>query len=288
MVPLTTVGRPKGAVLGGRIRLIRRQLSRPACRYDQIPGHASRSTSPPRHRRHGQGLRDPPARRRVPRLRPRLQRHHAVREAPQSGTRRRSSDASRSRPGQSGSALHCKIRGTTPAFWWWTASRSARWRHVRAQAAGRARRVCARGHRATVVLGKPQSFMNLSGQPAASLRGYYKVEPTDEHLVVHDDVDLPFGERPREEGRRAMVGHNGLRDLKAEAGRRLRSGPVWGRAPTGLVGTPRTTCSDRGTRIEESAAARPSSSTERRRRRTRGHRRGDGQAMNPVNARARE
>ncbi len=36
MVPLTTVGRPKGAILGGRIRLIRRTV-KASCRYDRIP-----------------------------------------------------------------------------------------------------------------------------------------------------------------------------------------------------------------------------------------------------------
>ncbi|MBX2800452.1 MAG: 50S ribosomal protein L25 [Myxococcales bacterium] len=36
MVPLTTVGRPKGALMGGRVRLIRRTV-RAACRYDRIP-----------------------------------------------------------------------------------------------------------------------------------------------------------------------------------------------------------------------------------------------------------
>ncbi|MBW1879560.1 MAG: peptidyl-tRNA hydrolase, partial [Deltaproteobacteria bacterium] len=48
-------------------------------------------------------------------------------------------------------------------------------------------------HDRPVILAKPQTFMNLSGQAAASLRGYYKV-PDEQVVVVHDDVDIPFGQ----------------------------------------------------------------------------------------------
>src|SRR5262245_32165141 len=44
-----------------------------------------------------------------------------------------------------------------------------------------------------IILAKPQGFMNLSGQVAASLRGFYKVADED-IVVVHDEVDLPFGD----------------------------------------------------------------------------------------------
>jgi PTH1 family peptidyl-tRNA hydrolase len=43
-----------------------------------------------------------------------------------------------------------------------------------------------------VVLAKPQTFMNLSGQAAASLVKFYKI-PLENLLVAYDDVDLPFG-----------------------------------------------------------------------------------------------
>lgn len=42
-----------------------------------------------------------------------------------------------------------------------------------------------------VILAKPQTFMNLSGQAVAALVRFYKV-PTSHLLVIHDDVDLPF------------------------------------------------------------------------------------------------
>jgi len=67
-----------------------------------------------------------------------------------------------------------------------------------------------------VVLAMPQAFMNCSGQPAASVRGWYRV--TNENVVViHDDMDLPFGQvRVRRGG--GHGGHNGLRDLHQHLG----------------------------------------------------------------------
>ena len=43
-----------------------------------------------------------------------------------------------------------------------------------------------------VILAKPQTFMNLSGQSVAALARYYKVELSN-ILVAHDDLDLPLG-----------------------------------------------------------------------------------------------
>jgi PTH1 family peptidyl-tRNA hydrolase len=69
---------------------------------------------------------------------------------------------------------------------------------------------------APAVLAKPQSYMNLSGQPAVSLRGYYKV-PEEQVVVVHDDLDIPFGDVRVKKGG-GHGGHNGLRDLHAKLG----------------------------------------------------------------------
>ncbi|MEZ4241169.1 MAG: aminoacyl-tRNA hydrolase [Myxococcota bacterium] len=82
------------------------------------------------------------------------------------------------------------------------------------------------------VLAKPQSFMNLSGQPATSLRGFYKVE-VDRVVVVHDEVDLPFGQVRVKLGG-GHGGHNGLRDIAGKVGAgftRVRVGV--GRPPEG-------------------------------------------------------
>lgn len=73
-----------------------------------------------------------------------------------------------------------------------------------------------RGIDDAVVLVRPQSFMNLSGQPVASLKGYYKVEQSG-IIVVHDDVDLAFGDIRVKVGG-GHGGHNGLRDLIARLG----------------------------------------------------------------------
>lgn len=66
------------------------------------------------------------------------------------------------------------------------------------------------------ILAKPQGYMNLSGQPVASLRGYYKVE-ADQIVVVHDDLDIPFGDVRVKKGG-GHGGHNGLRDMQAKLG----------------------------------------------------------------------
>ena len=62
-----------------------------------------------------------------------------------------------------------------------------------------------------VVLAKPLTFMNLSGQAVAALAGFYKIEPAD-IFIVTDDVALPVGRlRARREG--GAGGHNGLKSL---------------------------------------------------------------------------
>jgi PTH1 family peptidyl-tRNA hydrolase len=69
-----------------------------------------------------------------------------------------------------------------------------------------------------VVFAKPQSFMNRSGQPVASLLGYYKVEPS-KLIVIHDELDLEVGRIKLKLGG-GHGGHNGIRDIKAQLGKR--------------------------------------------------------------------
>jgi PTH1 family peptidyl-tRNA hydrolase len=67
-----------------------------------------------------------------------------------------------------------------------------------------------------LILAMPQQFMNLSGQPTASIMGFYKI-PSPDVIVVHDDMDLPFGRlRVRKGG--GHGGHNGVRDIQRCAG----------------------------------------------------------------------
>ena len=63
---------------------------------------------------------------------------------------------------------------------------------------------------------KPQTFMNDAGRSAGPARGSFKLE-LDRVLVLHDEIDLPFGEiRSRLGG--GLAGHNGLKSLKRELG----------------------------------------------------------------------
>lgn len=67
-----------------------------------------------------------------------------------------------------------------------------------------------------LVLCKPLTFMNLSGEVVAPLAKYHKVSSRDV-IVVHDEVDLPFGEIRVKRGG-GEGGHNGLRSLTQHLG----------------------------------------------------------------------
>lgn len=83
------------------------------------------------------------------------------------------------------------------------------------------------------VLAKPQSFMNRSGHPLRSLLGFYKAG-VEQLVVVHDEMDIPFGELKLKRGG-GHGGHNGLRDTQKHFGSgnylRVRFGV--GRPPQG-------------------------------------------------------
>jgi peptidyl-tRNA hydrolase, PTH1 family len=83
-----------------------------------------------------------------------------------------------------------------------------------------------------VAILKPQTYMNDAGRSASPARGAFRV-PLDHVLVLHDEIDLPFGEiRTRVGG--GLAGHNGLKSLKQHLGSgdfaRVRVGV--GRPPT--------------------------------------------------------
>jgi peptidyl-tRNA hydrolase, PTH1 family len=80
--------------------------------------------------------------------------------------------------------------------------------------------------RQKIVLLKPQTFMNLSGQAVRSVLDWYKLAPT-EVLVLYDDLDLPLGKlRIRLAG--SAGGHNGMKSIISHLGTptfpRLRMG----------------------------------------------------------------
>jgi PTH1 family peptidyl-tRNA hydrolase len=71
-----------------------------------------------------------------------------------------------------------------------------------------------RGER--VLLCKPMEFMNVSGQPVARVVQFWKIAP-ESTVVVHDDLDLPFGQLRLGAGG-GHGGNNGVRSLIAELG----------------------------------------------------------------------
>jgi len=69
---------------------------------------------------------------------------------------------------------------------------------------------------ASLLIAKPQTFMNLSGEAVQALLTFYKISPAD-MAVIADDVTLPSGSiRIRSEG--GHGGHNGLRDIIGRIG----------------------------------------------------------------------
>jgi PTH1 family peptidyl-tRNA hydrolase len=74
---------------------------------------------------------------------------------------------------------------------------------------------------ARIVLALPMTYMNQSGGPVAALTKYFRVAE-DRLVIVHDDIDLPFG-KLRFQGGRGAGGHNGV----ASVVRSLGSQEIW-------------------------------------------------------------
>ena len=68
-----------------------------------------------------------------------------------------------------------------------------------------------------VLLVKPQTYMNLSGESVRSLLDYYKVDEEHELIVIYDDISLDVGQlRIRAKG--SAGGHNGMKNIIAHLG----------------------------------------------------------------------
>jgi PTH1 family peptidyl-tRNA hydrolase len=62
-----------------------------------------------------------------------------------------------------------------------------------------------------IILVKPTTFMNLSGEAASAVGHFYKIAP-DRFVVVHDELDIPFGQiRMRTGG--SAAGNNGVQSI---------------------------------------------------------------------------
>lgn len=89
---------------------------------------------------------------------------------------------------------------------------------------------------------KPQTFMNLSGESVQPLMSFFKIT-VDNILVVHDELDLPFGTIGFKKGG-GLAGHNGLKSITAHLGtqefKRVRVGigrPVHGDVSNWVLST---------------------------------------------------
>ncbi len=68
-----------------------------------------------------------------------------------------------------------------------------------------------------VLLAKPETYMNLSGESVRELLERYEVEPARDLIVLYDELALPFGSiRVRERG--SAGGHNGMKSIIAALG----------------------------------------------------------------------
>ena len=69
---------------------------------------------------------------------------------------------------------------------------------------------------ARVLLMKPQTYMNLSGEAVGEAARFYKI-PADHVVVISDDISLPLG-KIRVRGSGSAGGHNGLKNIIAHLG----------------------------------------------------------------------
>ena len=68
-----------------------------------------------------------------------------------------------------------------------------------------------------VILAKPQTFMNLSGESVRALADYYKIAEKQELIVIYDDISLDVGQlRIRKRG--SAGGHNGIKSILSHLG----------------------------------------------------------------------
>jgi len=86
-----------------------------------------------------------------------------------------------------------------------------------------------------VMLVKPMSFMNKSGEPVGSLARYYRIETAD-ITVIYDDLDMAPGKLRIKQGGGGHGGHNGLKSINLHVGNaytRIKVGI--GRPPDGDI-----------------------------------------------------
>lgn len=68
-----------------------------------------------------------------------------------------------------------------------------------------------------VILLKPQTFMNLSGESVRAVMDFYKIDSEEELIVVYDDISLDPGQL-RVRGKGSAGGHNGIKNIILHTG----------------------------------------------------------------------
>ncbi len=63
-----------------------------------------------------------------------------------------------------------------------------------------------------VLLLKPQTFMNLSGESIRAAMDFYKIDPEEELIIIYDDISLAPGQL-RVRGKGSAGGHNGIKNI---------------------------------------------------------------------------
>jgi PTH1 family peptidyl-tRNA hydrolase len=87
-----------------------------------------------------------------------------------------------------------------------------------------------------ILLVKPNTFYNDTGIAARSIVDFYKLEPSSDVLVIHDELALPFG-TIRVRGKGSDAGNNGIKSLNAHLGleyARIRIG-IWNERHTHMA-----------------------------------------------------
>lgn len=84
--------------------------------------------------------------------------------------------------------------------------------------------ICGKGMIAgeKVLLLKPQTYMNLSGESLIDAVSYYKIDPEEELIVIYDDIDLDVG-RIRIRAKGSAGGHNGMKSIIQHLGTQVFS-----------------------------------------------------------------
>jgi len=63
-----------------------------------------------------------------------------------------------------------------------------------------------------IIFAKPQTFMNNSGEGVRALIDFYKIDPENDLIIIHDDKDIPLGTIKIQKDKSA-AGHNGIKSI---------------------------------------------------------------------------